>query len=103
MNELADQSTQGSSSSSRQSTKDSGKDPPLSQEDVRLLKDIGEELVRMLAQRKIDTNVYNQPGKNDERRQLKENEQNVRNRAREVKFNAHIQRLVARHSIPYVR
>lgn len=78
--------------SSRRSAKDPGKDPPLSDEDAKLIKEVGEDLVRMLAEKKIDTNVYSPPGGDDTPRQLKENEQNVRNRAREVKFNAHIQK-----------
>ena len=60
VNELADQSAQ--EASSRRSTKDPGKDPPLSQEDIQLLKGVGEDLVRMLAEKKIDTNVYSRPG-----------------------------------------
>lgn len=99
MNELVDKNTQGSSSSSRRSAKDPGKDPPLPQEDVILLKGVAEELVRMLAEKKIDTNVYSQPEDDDTPRHLKENEQNVRNRAREVKFNAHIQRSAAGYRI----
>ncbi|EKM58573.1 uncharacterized protein PHACADRAFT_171852 [Phanerochaete carnosa HHB-10118-sp] len=92
MNELAEQITQ-TSSSSRQNTKDSGKDPPPLSEDLQLLKGVGEDMVRMLAERKIDTNVYNQPGEDGEPKQLKPNEQNGRNKEREVRFNAHIQRL----------
>lgn len=89
VNEVAEGDTQ---SSSRPNGKDPGKDPPLSDEDMQLLKGVGEDLVRMLAEKKIDTNVYSQPGDDEAPRQLKENEQNVKNRAREVKFNAHIQK-----------
>ena len=64
----------------------------MSEGDLQLLRGVGEDLVRMLAERKIDTNVYSEAGEEDEPRQLKPNEQNVRNREREVKFNAHIQR-----------
>ncbi|GJE89926.1 Mis12-Mtw1 protein family-domain-containing protein [Phanerochaete sordida] len=93
MNELADEITQAASTS-KQGSKDAGKDPPpLSEGDLQLLRGVGEDLVRMLAERKIDTNVYSEAGEEDEPRQLKPNEQNVRNREREVKFNAHIQRL----------
>lgn len=92
MNELAEQITQAASSS-RRSAKDSGKDPPpLSRDDMQLLRGVGEDLVKMLAEKRIDTSVYSQPGDEDEPRQLKPNEQNVRNREREVRFNAHIQR-----------
>lgn len=92
VNELAEQIAQ-MSFSSRQNSKDPGKDPPsLSEDDMQLLRGVGEDVVRMLAERKIDTNVYNQPGKDGEPKQLRPNGQNVRNREREVRFNAHIQR-----------
>ena len=44
-----------------------------------------------LAEKRIDTNVFSPP-EDEVSGQLKENEQNVRNRAREAKFNAHIQK-----------
>ena len=90
-NEVADSNAQGASS--RPNAKDPGKDPPpLPDEHTQLLKGIGEDLVRMLAESKIDTNVYSPPEDLEAPRQLKENEENVRNRARETKFNAHIQK-----------
>ncbi len=48
----------------------------------------------MLAEKKVDTNVYGGAGSQngDAQRPLRENEQNVKNRAREARFNAHIQR-----------
>lgn len=93
MNELAESTTRNASSSKR-GTKDPGKDPPLlSEDDLHLLRNVEEEVVKMLAERKIDTNVFSHPGDDDEPRQLKPNEQNVRNREREIRFNAHIQRL----------
>ena len=50
--------------------------------------------MRMLAEKKVDTNVYGGAGSQngDAQRPAKENEQNVKNRAREARFNAHIQR-----------
>lgn len=91
MSEMTEQNGHALATSQRNS-KNAGKDPPgLSEEDMRLLKGVEEDLVRMLAERKVDTNVYSHPGDDEAPRQLKENEQNVRNRAREVKFNAHIQ------------
>ncbi|THG97165.1 hypothetical protein EW026_g4780 [Hermanssonia centrifuga] len=90
MSELSEANT--ADSSFKRSGKSPGKDPPLPAEDLQLVKGIGEDLIRMLAEKKIDTNVYSQSEDSDAPRQLKENEQNVRNRLREVKFNAHIQK-----------
>ena len=100
MSELVEENTKraagGSSeasSSSNAKGKDSGKDPPpLSSADMMLLKGVEESVLRMLAERKIDTNVYSPPDDAETSRQLKENEENIRNRAREQKFNAHIQK-----------
>ena len=89
--EVAEPNAQGASS--RPNAKDPGKDPPpLPDEHTQLLKGIGEDLVRMLAESKIDTNVYSPPTDESEPKQLKPNPQNVRNKEREVKFNAQIQR-----------
>ena len=93
MNELADQAPQRSSSKERSTN--SGKDPPpLSSAQADILKRTEETLIRMLAEKKVDTNVYGGAGSQngDAQRPLKENEQNVKNRAREARFNAHIQR-----------
>ncbi len=48
----------------------------------------------MMAEKKVDTNVYGGAGSQngDAQRPLKENEQNVKNRTREARFNAHIHR-----------
>lgn len=48
----------------------------------------------MLAEKKIDTSVYNhvEDGKTVKAGILKPNEQNVKNRAREVTFQQHINR-----------
>ncbi|RPD59709.1 hypothetical protein L227DRAFT_586562 [Lentinus tigrinus ALCF2SS1-6] len=93
MNEPADQAPQASSS--RESSTNSGKDPPpLSSAQADILKRTEESLIRMLAEKKVDTNVYGGAGSQngDAQRPLKENEQNVKNRAREARFNSHIQR-----------
>ena len=93
MSELMEQNAKEAASSVNASGKDSGKDPPpLSSADMMLLKGVEESVVRMLAEKKIDTNVYSPPEDAEASRQLKENEANVRNRARELKFNAHIQK-----------
>ncbi|KAI6017935.1 Mis12-Mtw1 protein family-domain-containing protein [Pisolithus microcarpus] len=89
-----------------------GKDPPpLNNDQKEILKVVQEEFIRMLAERKIDTSVYSQDkapstgitgdgerrGVNggEERREMKPNNQNVRNREREVTFRRHIQRAEA--------
>ncbi len=93
MNELSDQSPHASSS--RERSTNSGKDPPpLSTTQAQILKATEETLIRMLAEKKVDTNVYGGAGSQngDAQRPLRENEQNVKNRAREARFNAHIQR-----------
>ncbi|TBU55459.1 Mis12-Mtw1 protein family-domain-containing protein [Dichomitus squalens] len=93
MNELADQAPQASTS--RRTSTNSGKDPPpLSTAQAGVLKRTQENLMRMLAEKKVDTNVYGGAGSQngDAQRPLRENEQNIKNRAREARFNAHIQR-----------
>ncbi|KAI1797063.1 Mis12-Mtw1 protein family-domain-containing protein [Ganoderma leucocontextum] len=93
MNELADQASQASSS--KQASTNSGKDPPLlSTAQAEVLKRTEESLMRMLAEKKVDTNVYGGGGSQngDAQHPLQENEQNIRNRAREARFNSHIQR-----------
>lgn len=52
----------------------------------------------MLAEKKIDTSVYTpgEDGKAVREGALKPNEQNVKNRAREVTFQRHINRWVSR-------
>lgn len=51
----------------------------------------------MLAEKRIDTSVYSQAedGKTVKEGVLKPNEQNVKNRAREVTFQQHINRCVS--------
>jgi kinetochore protein Mis13/DSN1 len=94
MSELIEKNTQAAkaASSSQVNGKDPGKDPPLSSANMMLLKGVEESVVRMLAEKKIDTNVYSPPGDGEGSSALKENEGNVRNRAREARFNAHIQK-----------
>ncbi|KAI0649521.1 Mis12-Mtw1 protein family-domain-containing protein [Trametes meyenii] len=91
MNELADQTPQAGSS--RRKSANSGKDPPpLSPTQAEILKRTEDSLIRMIAERKVDTNVYGGAGsQSGDGRPLRENEQNVKNRAREARFNAHIQ------------
>ncbi|KAH9847254.1 Mis12-Mtw1 protein family-domain-containing protein [Lenzites betulinus] len=91
MKELADQPLQASSS--RRKSTNSGKDPPpLSPTQADILKRTEESLIRMIAERKVDTNVYGGAGsQSGDGRPLRENEQNVKNRAREARFNGHIQ------------
>ena len=80
-------------SAARQGSSNPGKDPPpVIADDVKLLKGVEDEIIRMLAEGKLDTNVFSSPEDPGGPEQLKENEQNVRNKAREVRFNAHIQK-----------
>ena len=96
LHEQIKQQNGASSTSSNGKSTHPGKDPPppLSEESVKILKRIEESVIKMLADRKIDTNVSRTDGepRNDPKRPMKENEQNVRNRERERKFNTHIQR-----------
>ena len=93
MDELTEEQKQVSES--RQGSSDPGKDPPpLSADDVKLLKGVEDEIIRMLAGGKLDTNVFSSNEDSEAPMELRENEQNVRNRAREVRFNAHIQQCV---------
>ncbi|OCH85569.1 hypothetical protein OBBRIDRAFT_739709 [Obba rivulosa] len=94
MNETSEQPSQASSS--KRALKNLGKDPPpLSEAGLQLLKRAEERVIRMLAEKQINTNVYS-PEDTISRppTHLKPNEQNVRNRVREARFNAHIQRSV---------
>lgn len=94
VNDFADEYGPSSSSSSRRNVASAGKDPPLSADDVQLLKSVQEEVIRMLAEKRVDTNVSGEPGSVPPPERTRENEQNVKNRAREKKFNDHIQRFV---------
>ena len=75
-----------------------GKDPPLLDDRRKqILKTVQEDFIRMLAEKRIDTSVYSQAedGKTVKEGVLKPNEQNVKNRAREVTFQQHINRCVS--------
>lgn len=75
-----------------------GKDPPLDDRKKQILKTVQEDFIRMLAEKKIDTSVYSngEDGKSVKEGILKPNEQNVKNRAREVTFQQHINRCASR-------
>lgn len=79
------------------SAKRSGKDPPppvlpkLSDAALQAKKIIQENFIRQLAEREINTNVYSPPGA-PAWDTVGENEQNVKNKAREIKFTADINR-----------
>lgn len=87
MNELAEESTQPPPTARRASSIP----PAISAENVQLLKGVEEDIIKLLAESQIDTNVFSAPEDSETPMQLKENEQNVAARAREVRFNAHIQ------------
>ncbi|CCM06771.1 uncharacterized protein FIBRA_09069 [Fibroporia radiculosa] len=84
--------SQQASSSRKREPQQSGKDPPLSSEGLQVLKRTQERVIKMLAEKQIDTNIYVIDDEPDVVGSKRENEQNVKNRAREIKFNAHIQR-----------
>jgi kinetochore protein Mis13/DSN1 len=74
--------------------------PPLSAEGVLLLKKAQEDVIRMLAERKIDLSLYGSEASgsgsgNGMQEALKENDQNVTNRNWEVTYGDHIQRHVS--------
>lgn len=96
LHEQLKQQGDASSSSSRSKSTQPGKDPPppLSEESTQILRRVEESVIRMLAEKKIDTNVFRTDGelRPAPHRPMKENEQNVKNRERERKFNALIQR-----------
>ncbi|EPQ52472.1 hypothetical protein GLOTRDRAFT_140210 [Gloeophyllum trabeum ATCC 11539] len=99
MNRNSSSSRPSSSSGSKPKSGDPGKDPPanlrpLSAEAAKVLKAVQEDVVRMLAEKKIDTNVYGPTGMlNDmSAKKMKPNEQNIKNRAREIRFTEHIER-----------
>lgn len=79
-------------SSSRSKGRSAGKDPPLSPDDLQVLKDVKEDVIRLLAEKKLDTNVFSPTAAAKPPQVLRENEQNVRNKEREVKFNENIQK-----------
>lgn len=61
-------------------------------EAVKLLKLAQEDVVRKLAEKKIELNVYSSSSINEVQGDLRENEQNVRNRKWEVSYTNEIQK-----------
>jgi kinetochore protein Mis13/DSN1 len=92
-------STEAAASSlSKRKGKRTGKDrppslPPLSEKAAQVLKSVQEDVIRMLAERKIDTNVFAGPDEPPQKK--KENAQNVRNRECQARFTQEIERFVA--------
>lgn len=82
------------SSSSHPSQQGKDPPPPLSPEGAQMLRNVQEQLIKMLADKQIDTNVYNDGSGTNDAAQAKENEQNVKNREREINFMARIERSV---------
>jgi kinetochore protein Mis13/DSN1 len=96
MTKLSETSS-SSSSKSKPSSSGSGKDPPpLDERRKQIMKTVQDDFIRMLAERKIDTSVYGHgsDGNVGDERHLKPNEQNVKNKEREIKFREHIERFV---------
>jgi kinetochore protein Mis13/DSN1 len=102
-------STQNSKTKDKDQGKGKGKEdplPPLTDDQKSLLRGVQEDLIKMLADKKIDTNVISHDvldggglgaggkdkGKGKADTAVKENEQNVRNRAREVTFSKLIEK-----------
>lgn len=89
-----------SSRAASNSTTSSPKDPPqalppLSAQGIQLLKSVQDDVVRMLAERKIDLSLYPPEASGSAVTEpQKENEQNVTNRGWEVTYGTHIQRCV---------
>jgi kinetochore protein Mis13/DSN1 len=83
--------TSGSSHSAQQ-----GKDPPpkLNSEGAKVLRQLQEQIIKMLVNKLIDTGVYGEDTSTSSSTQVKANEQNVMNRSREEKFLARIERYV---------
>ncbi|RDB30918.1 Kinetochore protein mis13 [Hypsizygus marmoreus] len=67
--------------------------PPLSSQAQQVLKTLQDDVVRMLAERRIDLSLFGPPStENAMQVEQKENAQNVTNRAWEVTYGCHIQR-----------
>ena len=67
----------------------------MSAEGVQALKAAQEDIVRGLAERKVDMSMYSSEGRKEPQQgELRENEQNVRNRMWEVTYTGHIQQYV---------
>lgn len=94
----ASSSSSKSQSQSKASSSGSGKDPPpLDERRKQILKTVQDDFIRMLAEKKIDTPVYGHglDGQAGGEQKLKPNEQNVKNKEREIKFREHIERASA--------
>jgi hypothetical protein len=106
-------STQNSKTKDKDQGKGKGKEellPPLTDDQKSLLRGVQEDLIKMLVDKKIDTNVISHDvlegsglgvggkDKGKGKAGVKENEQNVRNRAREVTFNKLIEKWAFRVS-----
>ena len=63
--------------------------PPLPPGGEELLQEIQNDIIRQIADGKVDTNVYSDPS--SPKKALKENEQNLKNRAREKLFTGQIE------------
>jgi kinetochore protein Mis13/DSN1 len=70
--------------------------PPLSADGVQVLQSVQKAVIRMLAEKKIDLSLYSLEADTRKRppEDLRENEQNVRNRLWEVAYSQHIQQYV---------
>lgn len=99
MTRLSEASSSSSNSRSKYKPSSSGggnDPPPLDERGKQILKTVQDDFIRMLAEKKIDTSVYGHgPDEKDgDERHLKPNEQNVKNKEREIKFREHIERFV---------
>lgn len=68
--------------------------PPLPPGGAELLREVEEDILRQLAEKRIDTSAYSEPSESGSTWSLKENEQNVKNRAREKLFTEQIEEYV---------
>ncbi|KAI0310212.1 hypothetical protein OF83DRAFT_1070900 [Amylostereum chailletii] len=83
------------SSSKKRGAKNSGKDPPpLSADALELFNGLVGDTIKMLAEKQINTNVFSPPEAKAQRK-MRPNEQNMKNRDRQVKFSGDIERAKA--------
>lgn len=68
--------------------------PPLPPGGDEILKEVQEDILRQLAEKRIDTSAFSEPANASGTWSLKENEQNVKNRAREKLFTEQIEEYV---------
>ena len=72
--------------------------PPLSAKAVQVLKSVQEDVVKMLAEKRIDLSLYSPEAGSSSKTKVEDliaNEQNVRNRHWEVTYSDHIKRLAS--------